>query len=295
MASLVLREPGRRVLMPDGGPEPRGTRLAVWGDPIGHSRSPQLHGAAYRMRSEAWTFERRLVDAQGLTSALAGLDRSWRGLALTMPLKEGAFAASLSRDRHAELTGAANTLLLTDAGPIGYNTDVGGIVAALRESGLGGAEHVRILGSGATAASALVAAGELGAASVQIVARRAERAEAMVSLGERAGVRVRPSTFATTTGAADLTIATLPGGAELPPEHLVRLAGTGGPLFDVAYDPWPSSLARRWEGPAHSGLGMLLHQALLQVRVFVAGDRDTALPDEDAVLAAMRGALAGGH
>ncbi|WP_105565540.1 shikimate dehydrogenase [Microbacterium halophytorum] len=281
--------------MAGGGRGPRGARLAVWGDPIGHSRSPQLHGAAYRALGLDWSFERRLVDAPGLADALAGLDGSWRGLALTMPLKEGACAAAVSRDRHAELTGAANTLLLTDEGALGFNTDVGGIVAALRELGLDGAESIRILGSGATAASALVAAGELGARTVQVVARRTERAEAFVGLGERAGVRVRPSTFATTTGAADLTIATLPGGAELPAEQLVRLAGTGGPLFDVAYDPWPSALARRWEGDVRSGLGMLLHQARLQVRIFASGDRDRRLPDEDAVLAAMRSALAGAH
>ncbi|MGO1410707.1 MAG: shikimate dehydrogenase, partial [Microbacterium sp.] len=112
-------------------------------------------------------------------------------------------------------------------------------------------------------------------------------------LGERAGVRVDTAAFDAVTGAADVTIATLPGGAELPAEHLVRLAGTGGTLFDVAYDPWPSALARRWEADVVPGFGMLLHQAVLQVRIFVSGERGEPLQGEDAVLEAMRKALSG--
>lgn len=65
-------------------------------------------------------------------------------------------------------------------------------------------------------------------------------------------------------------------------------------LFDVAYSPWPSALAQAWVaagGTALSGEAMLLHQALIQVRIFVSGDAFEALPDESAVLAAMRAVL----
>ncbi|WP_244301047.1 hypothetical protein [Leucobacter insecticola] len=61
----------------------------------------------------------------------------------------------------------------------------------------------------------------------------------------------------------------------------------------MAYDPWPSPLAERWceaGGEAHSGLGMLVRQALLQIRIFSAGDPDTPLPDEQGLLSAMRAA-----
>lgn len=269
-------------------------RLAVWGYPIDHSRSPQLHAAAYRALGLDWSFVRRRVDAAGFGAALSGLDASWRGLALTMPLKESAWREAASRDRHAELTGAVNTLLLAGDAPRprGFNTDVGGIIRALAESGLDGAERVRILGAGATAASALVAVAESGAQGVQVVARRPERAGRLEDLGRRAGVPVDAVGFDEVDDTADLTIATLPGGAALDDAQLVRLAGTGGPLFDVAYDPWPSPLARRWEGPVVTGLGMLLHQAVLQVRIFVSGERDEPLPGEDGVVAAMREALA---
>ncbi|WOF21532.1 shikimate dehydrogenase [Microbacterium betulae] len=283
------------------------TRLEVWGAPIEHSRSPQLHGAAYRVLGLDWTFGRRLVERAAFDQALAGIGAGWRGLAVTMPLKEAAFRAASWHGRRAELTGAVNTLFFgtpsrdlpgidsgDGAGPIGFNTDVGGIVVALAELGIREVETARIAGAGATAASALVALGELGARRVHVVARTPERAAPLVAIGERAGVAVQAEPFGAAHEPVDLTVATLPGGTVLPDAHAERLARAGGPLFDVAYDPWPSALARLWtDGEAHSGLGMLLHQAVLQVRVFTSGRLDTPLDREADVVAAMRAALMG--
>ena len=267
------------------------TRLAVWGDPIGHSKSPALHAAAYRVLGLDWEYGRRQVPAEGFATALAQLDGTWRGLSLTMPLKEVAFRAAATRDRHADLTGAVNTLLLS-ARPAGFNTDVGGIVDALAEAGIGDVETVRILGAGATAASALVAVAEIGAARVDVRARRPERAAPLIDLGERVGVVVEVSALDDPVLGVDLTIATLPSGTALATETAAALAASGGALFDAAYAPWPSSLASVWgDAPAISGLGMLLHQAVRQIRIFRHGDPSVALPDEAAVIAAMRAAL----
>ena len=89
-------------------------------------------------------------------------------------------------------------------------------------------------------------------------------------------------------------ISTLPGGTaiDIPYPEAVR---TGAALLDVAYDPWPSALATSWAdagGTVVSGLAMLLHQAVAQVRVFVTGAEDGALPREAEVVAAMRSAVA---
>ncbi|NJI59298.1 shikimate dehydrogenase [Microbacterium oxydans] len=268
-----------------------GTRLAVWGDPIAHSKSPDLHAAAYRVLGVDWQYGRRQVTAPAFADALAELDDSWRGLSLTMPLKEEAFRAAATKDAHAELTGAVNTLLLGDA-PAGFNTDVGGIVDALAEAGVTEAGTVRILGAGATAASALVAAMELGATRVFVHARRPERAAGLVALGAHIGVLVETQPLDVKPSRADLTIATLPSGTALPADTSTALAESGGALFDAAYAPWPSALAAGWgDGAVISGLGMLLHQAVRQIRVFHHGDPRTELPDEDSVVAAMRAAL----
>jgi len=270
------------------------TRLAVWGDPIAHSRSPQLHAAAYAVLGLPWEYGRRQVAEHGFADALASLDDTWRGLSLTMPLKEQAFAAAGTRDRHAELTGAVNTLLLTGAAPQGFNTDVGGIVDALAESRIERVESVRVVGAGATAASALVALAEMGATRIDVRARRPAKAAGLSVLGARLGTIVRVEALdAPVSDETDLTIATLPSGTELPETTVSPLAASGGVLFDAAYAPWPSALASAWgEHRSIAGFGMLLHQAVRQIRIFTAGDQNAPLPDEAAVVAAMRDAIA---
>lgn len=271
-------------------------RLEVWGDPIAHSRSPRLHAAAYRTLGLDWTYGARRVSEETFPAELAALPADYRGLSLTMPLKGAAFTAAVSRDRPSALTGAVNTLLLETSGPRGFNTDVGGLVRAVREEGWEGAETARIVGAGATATSALVALAELGVRHVEVIARRLEAADPLIALGDDLGVAVSSGPFVARFGTVHLTIAALPGDAAVPADVTDALAAGGGPLMDVVYGHWPTALSEAWEragAGARSGLGMLLHQALLQVRVFVLGDPERELPDEAAVLAEMRLAVMG--
>lgn len=276
---------------------PDGTRLEVWGDPVAHSRSPQLHTAAYRVLGLEWTYGRRRVSEAGFAAELAGLSSEWRGLSLTMPLKGAAFRASAARDRRAELTGAVNTLLLGAEGIRGFNTDVGGIVSALREEGVQSLDEARIIGAGATAMSAIVALGELGVRRVDVVARRPAAVQPLAELGTALDIEVVAVPFDTSDHRrVPVSIATLPGDAPVAGEVADALAARGGLLLDVVYGHWPTALAEAWGRSgerAVSGLGMLLHQALLQVRIFTGGGPDTQLPREAAVLAAMRLAVMG--
>lgn len=269
-------------------------RLAVWGDPIGHSRSPQIHSAAYAVLGRDWVYDRRQVGADGFSAALSSLDDTWRGLSLTMPLKEVAHRAATTLDHAAEATGAVNTLLLTAQERHGYNTDVGGIVDAFRAAGVAQLATARILGAGSTAASALVAAVALGATRIQIVARRPEAAKGILDVAHRLDIDATVVNFGAASGSFAATIATLPSGTVLDPDVATRLSATGGALFEAAYAPWPSALASAWHGgPVISGLDMLLFQAVRQVRIFVDGDQDRPLPREDVMVSAMRRALVG--
>ena len=269
------------------------THLEVWGSPIAHSRSPELHLAAYRALGLDWSFDRREVTGETFAAEIES--GAVRGLALTYPLKAHAFAAAERRDRWAELTGVANTLFFGGPGIAGFNTDVGGLARALREIGAGEARRVRIIGAGATTTSAIVSLSELSAEHVEVVARRPEVAAPLVALGERAGLEVSVAPIDAPTGSAELTIATLPGGTELDPSVAARLGDLGGVLFDVAYSPWPTSIAASWPGAAHHGLAMLLHQAVIQVRIFVTGDPQSELPNEPEIVAAMRDSLVSGR
>lgn len=273
--------------------------LEVWGDPIAHSRSPQLHAAAYRVLGLDWTYGRRQVGEQEFPRELArARDAGMRGVSLTMPLKWPGFAAATWRDPRAELTGAVNTLRIEGDALRGFNTDVGGIVRALREAGIDDIDRARIVGAGATATSALVALQELGARHIDVVARRPPAVAPLQQLGARLGVEVTAVPLeASSHAAVPVTVATLPGDAHVDPAAADALAQAGGLLLDVVYGHWPTALSQAWERaghPALSGEGMLLHQALLQVRVFVTGDTSTVVPQEPDVLAEMRLALVGG-
>lgn len=268
-------------------------RLAVWGDPIGHSRSPRLHDAAYRVLGLDWEYGRRQVGTAGFDAVLDSLDGTWRGLSLTMPLKECAFVRADVLDDDALLTGAVNTLLLGEE-LRGFNTDVGGLTAALAAGGLGSARTARVLGGGATARSTLVSLLRLGVTDVDIATRRPEQAAELVAFGERIGLRCTATVLGAETKptAVDLTVSTLPGTVVLPEAVAAALAARGGALFSAAYAPWPTALAQAWtDAPVITGLEMLLHQAVRQIRIFLYGTPDRVLPDEAAVLVAMRSAM----
>lgn len=273
--------------------EPGRARLAVWGAPISHSLSPALHAAAYAVLGLHWHYGREHIDETTFPAEFAAraAEPSWRGLSLTMPLKEAAFAACASVDELASLTGAVNTVRMTDAGPRGFNTDVEGLRIALAEAGFGEAQHARVLGAGRTAASAVVALARAGVARLEVRARRPEAAEQTVALAARVGLTATAVPLDAPADAVDVTVSTLPGGTVLPAPVAATLAAAS-PLFDVAYAPWPSMLASQWRsaGPhaAVPGASMLVHQAVRQVRVFVSGDAQLPLDGEAAVLAAMR-------
>ncbi|MEO7147107.1 MAG: shikimate dehydrogenase, partial [Terrimesophilobacter sp.] len=165
----------------------------------------------------------------------------------------------------------------------------------LREAGIPQLGRVRILGSGATAASVLAAVAEVGADDVAVSVRSLKTTAPLVQLAGRLGVHLRVEGFSSEplSEPVDVVISTLPGGAGLVQEFSEDLRDNT-PLVDIAYDPWPTALAEHWAkagGRVQSGLSMLINQALAQVRVFTSGDPTEALSDEPAVLAAMRDAV----
>ncbi|MEV4258880.1 hypothetical protein AB0J52_37460, partial [Spirillospora sp. NPDC049652] len=126
-------------------------RAAVLGSPVAHSLSPVLHRAAYAgLGLDGWSYDAFEVGEDALEGFLAGLDGSWRGLSLTMPLKRVALSLADSVSELAAKVGGANTLVLRDGRRAADNTDVHGIVTALREAELDGAASALVLGGGAT-------------------------------------------------------------------------------------------------------------------------------------------------
>lgn len=270
------------------------TRLAVLGSPISHSRSPAIHRAAYEVLGLDWSYESADVAGDSLADYIGSRDASWRGLSLTMPLKRDILPLLETRDPLVDRVGGANTVLFGDDGLRGFNTDVQGVIAALQEHGITHVERVHILGGGATAASVIVALEQLGLRHALVSVRAPERSADLRDLGEQNGVTVDVSGFGASAGGADLLVNTIPGRAEVEFDDAPLLASRT-PYFEVAYDPWPSPRAARWDAAGLaliSGLDLLIHQAVGQVRIFLTADQHEPLPSEPTVIAAMRAASA---
>lgn len=252
--------------------EPVRHRAAVLGSPIAHSLSPRLHNAGYAaLGLSDWQYTAAEVTEDGLSEFVAGLDGTWRGLSLTMPLKEVAFEVATTVSDLAVRAGAINTLVRRgDGGWDADNTDVAGIVESLRPLALD--DHAVVIGAGATARSAVLALEILGVPRVTVAARRPEPAHALAAFADTQGLRTAAVPLADwCRQGAGLVLSTVPAGGSTD-----LVAATAGSsldlvLFDVVYAGWPSPLAAAVTaagGTAVSGLEMLLHQAVAQFALF---------------------------
>jgi len=271
---------------------------AVLGSPIAHSLSPVLHRAAYAaLGLDDWTYDAIECDEESLRDTLERLERLGRaGASLTMPLKRAVLPMLSRTDRLVADVGACNTVLFggLDGDWYGANTDVPGMVAALRGAGVDRVESAVVLGGGATAASAIAALAELRAGEVTVFLRRPEAAAELLAVAGRVGapapVVASYQEAGPRLGEADLVVSTTPAGAAdaLVADLPGRLAGA---LFDVVYAPWPTALAQAWSargGVVVGGLELLVEQAALQVELMTG-----QLPPTDVMRAAGTAALSG--
>lgn len=272
---------------------------AVLGHPVGHSLSPSLHAAAYRVMGVEWDYTRWDVETEqwGRFWSERAAEGHWRGFSVTMPLKSLAAAQADERTALVEVLGVANTLVFRDDGSVvADNTDVTGIMAAVtaaREIPV--QPRGAILGGGGTATAAVAALHALGAPSIDVFVRSLDRAGKVTDAAARLGVNVTVRAWdeaAASLSDYDAVVCTLPphGADELAAEFATLDATANGVLLDAAYDPWPSAIARSWQdagGAIAPGIDMLIFQAVDQVRWFALGRADRPVPREAEVTAAM--------
>ena len=152
-------------------------RFAVVGDPIGHSKSPTMHGAAFRALGLPHTYEAIRASAADLPHVVTRLrEGAYSGINVTVPHKERVLDLVDAKDESAAVAGAANTLVRDPDGRItAHNTDAPALAAELRRVSGGevtlGARAL-ILGSGGAARGAIVALGRyLGVRDIVVRAR----------------------------------------------------------------------------------------------------------------------------
>ena len=250
------------------------TRVAgVIGSPVRHSLSPALHNQAYETLDLDWLFVAFDVAAgHGAAAVHAVRDLGLVGLAVTMPHKDDAARACDELTDTAAALGAVNTVQLTDDGRLrGDSTDGEGLRRALVEAGHDPAgRRVLVLGAGGAARAVVHRFGALGC-EITVAARRPDAGATAARLApggrsldwvklERAVPEADLIVHATPLGMGDGAIALDP--VWLRPGQVVA---------DLVYHPLVTPLlaAARTRGvQVVDGLGMLVHQAALQVEAW---------------------------
>lgn len=251
----------------------------VMGWPVGHSRSPRLHGWWLQRYGIDGAYVPLAVPPDRLAEAIRALPAlGFRGCNVTVPHKEAALAAVDVLDPTALRAGAVNTILVRPDGLLeGRNTDGFGFLANLRERAPGWTPDrpAVVIGAGGAARAVVAALLDAGVPEIRLVNRSRERAERLAAdlsdgaAGRAAGSRTVVVDWAHRNGVLDgaglLANATTLGMAGQPPLDL-DIAGlpAAAVVTDIVYTPLETPLleaAARRGNPAVDGIGMLLHQA----------------------------------
>ncbi len=272
------------------------TRVAaVIGDPVRHSLSPRLHNAAYHALGLDWVFVAFEVPDGGTPAAIdAARALGLVGYAVTMPHKTASAALCDELSPAAAALHSVNTVtVLPDGRTAGDSTDGPGFLRALAEAGIEPAgRSVLLLGAGGAARAVAWSLGGAGA-RVVVAARQPPAASEAAALagGTAIGWDDRNTCAATADVVVNATPLGMAGRAAAEGEASAAdlfdegVLGPGHAVVDLVYHPMETALlatARERGAAAVSGLGMLVHQAALQV------ERWTGQP---APLAAMRAAV----
>ena len=266
-------------------------RYAVFGHPIAHSKSPEIHTRFARQTGQTLTYEAILAPLGGFMDSLLRFRADGgRGANVTVPFKEQAFSLCTQRTPRAELAGAVNTLVFSDDTILGDNTDGAGLVADLthnRKLSLAG-KRVLLLGAGGAARGVMGPLLECSPASLVVANRTASRAHDLAAHFQQHGFHaVQASGLDEVNAPFDIiinaTAASL--GGELPPVSS-RVFQSGSLAYDMMYGKSSTPFlvwAQQHGAQTADGLGMLVEQAAEAFSLW-RGIR----PDTQAVMAALR-------
>jgi len=245
-------------------------RYAVVGNPVAHSKSPQIHDAFARATAQAMTYERILAPVGGFADvARAFAAAGGRGLNVTVPFKLDALAIAARASERAEAAGACNTLALEGGRWYADNTDGAGIVHDLTANlgvTLAGAD-ILILGAGGAARGILLPLFAQRPRAVVISNRTMAKADALVARFGARGPLAAAAPAALSARRFDVVINATSAGlsADAPWPWPDGLFATDAFAYDMIYGDAPTAFLR-WaggQGVARSadGLGMLVEQA----------------------------------
>jgi len=280
-------------------------RLGVFGDPVGHSLSPQMQNAALKQCDIDMQYARFHIRANELRSALRFLrELDFVGINLTVPHKIAAFEQIDEADETATRAGAVNTIRLRDKKLIGSNTDGEGFLQAIRSEFSVDLRDLRIMIIGAGGGTGHAIAWQCALENCErlvLVNRTHEKAIALVDrlrpffagprvLGPVARLEAVPWDEAALRAQlqdVDLIVNATPLGMNPSDPALIatRLLAPHHMVFDAVYGPSKTALVRAADeagARGANGLSMLLHQGALSFSIWF--DRDAPIDVMRAVL-----------
>ena len=271
--------------------------FCVVGSPVAHSKSPAIHAAFASQFGVQLCYEKLEVAPGLLRQAIAEFRAvGGRGLNITVPLKEEAWALADIRMPRAARAGAANTLWFDTRGVVADNTDGVGLVRDLEgnhgESLLD--KRILLIGAGGAARGVLPALLDAGPARVLVTNRRAERAIALVAAHADSG-RVEALPWGAKASApCDVIInaTSLSLRGEAPP-LAQEILHAHTLCYDMMYGPQPTSFMLWASGRGllrvFDGLGMLVEQAAAAFTIW-----NGLKPSTNAVITQIRAELSAG-
>lgn len=264
--------------------------FGVLGDPVAHSRSPAMHGAAFAALGLPHGYFAFHVAPAALPAALAGAKAlAFGGLNLTVPHKQAAVGLVDALAPEAARIGAVNTVCLEEGRLVGRNTDGTGFLAGLRELPGAGPAHAVVLGAGGAARAVVDALVHEAGAEVAWVSRN----PAALPPGRWRPLAwdAVPERLPAVDLLVDATTVGMKGGpAAFPVPVPVERLPAGARVVDLVY-PAPAeglvAAARACGLPAQDGLPMLLWQGVRALEEWLA------MSLSPAVVQAMRAAIGG--
>ena len=245
-------------------------RYCVFGNPIGHSKSPEIHTAYAAQTGQSLSYEKRLAPLDGFAAAVqAFIAEGGKGANVTVPFKLEAVALAQSLTIRARAAGAVNTLAFTPQGIVGDNTDGAGLVADIvNNAGVPiTGKRVLMLGAGGAARGAVLPILEHRPAQLVIANRTVATAQALVQQFAALGGEgvVSACGYAQLQGPFDIIINATSASlnADLPPVPASVFA-PGALALDMMYGKEPTvflQFAADHGAIVRDGLGMLVEQA----------------------------------
>lgn len=264
------------------------------GNPVEHTLSPMIHNTLAGLLGHNLVYVPFPVEPGRVADAVTGADAlQLLGLNVTVPYKSEVIGSLREIDELARDIGAVNTLVKTDRGYKGYNTDMEGLFRAMTSEGIGiDGEQIILLGAGGAARAVAYLCAVKGADKVYMLNRTLSKAQMLAEEVNRTVGRevIEPMTTEDYTRIPDgkylaiqgtsVGLAPHTGDVVITDETFYEKIHTG---FDLIYNPWETKfmkLVKKHGGKAYNGLKMLLYQGIIAYELW----NDVSVSEEDALL-----------